>query len=662
MDTTLHNKILTEAIAIGDFLLKDAQHDEHGIFWKTFTLDTELKMTEVISDSMYNGASGIAVFLLDLYRVTGQKKYIDAGYKAMDWVYNDCKGKVPFNYGFYTGRTSVTIASLRFYNSTLDTKFLKMASEVLKDIKEFQGKQSVDDLIGGNSGCLLGLLHLHSHTNEKWVVEEINRFVGLLLENLHIGKQGLYWDRLSDYVAGLCGFSHGAAGLCFVFLELGHYTQNKAFYWLAEMAFEYEKMYFDKVNGNWVDLRRHKTNQTFLDQQKEAFFNNDMAYFTANRYMNAWCHGAAGIGLSRLRAYEVLKDTKYLKEAETAIRTTSRTDLQMGNSGNLMIYCHGNCGNADLFIEAYLRLGNKKYFEFAEQIAEQALKQKEELGYYKSDYRTDEFEDKSLFCGIAGIGHYYLRVLMPESISSILMPELNKKAADLKEIKKHKNLNLGINDIKIKIYNKLFPQTINALQKIDKRSAKSISEINGTNNLVKNFKKFMVNEQKKLNGAKSQVVKDIYKLENAAISFDFSIDSNAYLDIKEIIESEQTTTIISAPEHEFLKYNLIINNTVQLYTTKWDWNNDNTAKNFDEKSSEYYAVLVQKPVKTVTEHLSPLSYIILNSFRAGSTVKDAVDNIINSCSIENEDEKKQLQNFVISQIKEFITFHILKLN
>ena len=36
----------------------------------------------------------------------------------------------------------------------------------------------------------------------------------------------------------------------------------------------------------------------------------------------AWCHGAPGIGLSRLRALELLADDRYRPAAEAAVRAT----------------------------------------------------------------------------------------------------------------------------------------------------------------------------------------------------------------------------------------------------------------------------------------------------------------------------------------------------
>jgi lantibiotic modifying enzyme len=65
--------------------------------------------------------------------------------------------------------------------------------------------------------------------------------------------------------------------------------------------------------------------------------------------MTAWCHGAPGIALSRLRAYEILKDNAYEAEALVAVETTRHAveSRRLSANANYSL-CHGLAGNAEV--------------------------------------------------------------------------------------------------------------------------------------------------------------------------------------------------------------------------------------------------------------------------------------------------------------------------
>src|SRR5262249_7884271 len=86
-------------------------------------------------------------------------------------------------------------------------------------------------------------------------------------------------SELEDFTPS--GFSHGAAGLALALLELHSITGRLDFRDAARRAFDYEETLFDPHRGNWADLRRPSG---------------------TSRFELAWCNGAPGIALARLRA------------------------------------------------------------------------------------------------------------------------------------------------------------------------------------------------------------------------------------------------------------------------------------------------------------------------------------------------------------------------
>ena len=131
-------------------------------------------------------------------------------------------------------------------------------------------------------------------------------------------------------------------------------TKETRFRDAGEAAFEYERHWFNPANGNWPDLRAPELSGSSREQGVS--------------YMTAWCHGAPGIALSRLRSYEILSSEICRREAETAINTTLNN--LYGNSEvsqtNYSL-CHGLGGNCEPLIYGATVLGMPELFARAEE-------------------------------------------------------------------------------------------------------------------------------------------------------------------------------------------------------------------------------------------------------------------------------------------------------
>jgi lantibiotic modifying enzyme len=437
LNDKLKNELLAEAIRIGDDLLSLAEHDENGLSWKTMSIDSTKQRTDkgyiiwVKSETLYSGVSGIILFLLEFYKQTGNARYLEAATDGMRWVEHYCNETPTDYFGFYSGRIGVTYVLSRMYEVTNDSRYLEAALRIAKPCDKFlEAAAAVDDLIGGRAGTLLGLLHLHAVTQETWLLEKIDLFIKHLIDHAFTGPQGLYWDHSPYHIHGLCGFSHGASGVGFAFLEAGRYFQNEALYHIAEQAFLYESYYYNVEQQNWPDFRNGIYTPEDFEEHKKAYQEGNLEFFIKPKYMNAWCHGAAGIGLSRLRAYELLKNEFYAEEAKAAITTTQSTDIADEADPQALRFrgytlCHAGGGNAELFLEACKTFENPEFLSLAQTIASNALAFKASRGFYFSGYGdAGLLEDYSLLMGNAGIGYFYLRVLDPQKVPSILLPKI----------------------------------------------------------------------------------------------------------------------------------------------------------------------------------------------------------------------------------------------
>jgi lantibiotic modifying enzyme len=125
--------------------------------------------------------------------------------------------------------------------------------------------------------------------------------------------------------------------------------------------------------------------------------------------------------LSRLRAYEIVKDPACKEEAITALQTTygvTKTWLDSG-TGNYSL-CHGICGNADILLYGWQVLGQ----DFVEGLAIAHAVANTRVANSMKRYglrhcRGKGEEPLGLMLGLAGIGYFYLR-LYNQSIRSVL--------------------------------------------------------------------------------------------------------------------------------------------------------------------------------------------------------------------------------------------------
>src|SRR4029077_11160115 len=205
----------------------------------------------------------------------------------------------------------------------------------------------------------------------------------------------------------LTGFSHGTAGIAWALLELAATTGEARFSEAAESAFRYERRCFDPRQGNWPDFRAAQSGPTGAPEWGCSL---------------AWCHGAPGIALSRARAFRLTGSAEAKSEAAIAIATTERGVRQaLATAGGDFSLCHGLAGNAECAAVAARILGNGAGTGADLDLARFGVER------YHSDRAPwpcgvpGGGENPSLMLGLAGIGHFYLRLALPERIPSILM-------------------------------------------------------------------------------------------------------------------------------------------------------------------------------------------------------------------------------------------------
>jgi lantibiotic modifying enzyme len=258
------------------------------------------------------------------------------------------------------------------------------------------------DIIAGAAGCIGSLLGLQRVSPSDRALAAAVRCGDRLLARARPMTRGIGWPPAGGGTQPLAGFSHGAAGIAWALLELAAWSGEGRFRAAAHAAVEYERTLFSAEAGNWLDLREREDARSAGERPTPC--------------MTAWCHGAPGIGLARLRSLPHLDDATSRAEIGTALATT----LAEGFGHNHSL-CHGDLGNLDFVVQAAERLGDPRWRAQATRRTALILERIDREGWICGVPLG--VESPGLMTGLAGIGYGLLRLAEPARIPSVLVLE-----------------------------------------------------------------------------------------------------------------------------------------------------------------------------------------------------------------------------------------------
>ena len=406
------------AHAIGGRLCRDAYLGPEGCVW----LDTAPEMRgahwRAVSRScgpdLYGGTAGIGLFLAHLFDATGDSVIRHHAEAAARYALSHASTlPPPRQRGFYTGLLGIAFAVSEIGRLSGSETLCFGADAVLQKVLDAPAEGSLVDVLAGDSGSIPILLGMASRSPRSTELIDCARGFGRRLLTLaDRSEAGWSWDTTPASEprpkANLTGFSHGAGGIGWSLLELFAVTGEDCFREAATEAFAYERHLFSKQHGNWPDLRDMSV-LGVKDSPDPSF-------------MAAWCHGAPGIGLSRLRAAEILGDDELRREAEVGLATTTayfqNLDQQRATGFSL---CHGDAGNADILLAASRMGGTPEMRETAERVGRYGKARFHDTRRGWPCGSRDGSESPGLLLGLAGIGFFFLRLRDPESVPSLML-------------------------------------------------------------------------------------------------------------------------------------------------------------------------------------------------------------------------------------------------
>jgi type 2 lantibiotic biosynthesis protein LanM len=345
---------------------------------------------------LYNGLPGVILFFAYLGAALADERYSGLARSALRTLHRQMKdshGAV--SVGAFTGLGGIIYCLVHLGILWRDPSCLSQADQLRDQIPDLLREDKHLDIIGGAAGTILALHALHRHQPSDRTLAVARACGEHLLECSIKTEYGIGWLGNFNAPYPLTGFAHGNAGIAYALLKVAALTGMDRFTHAALEAFAYERSLFSSEHANWPDLRISNS---------------------APQFVNAWCHGAPGIGLSRLCSLSHVDGRQLVAEIDAALSTTLAKGFGSGHT-----LCHGDLGNADILLHAAQVLHQPRWRLHANKVAAHAIETAAQTGWNCGNPLG--IESPGLMTGIAGIGYALLRLADPDRVPSVLALE-----------------------------------------------------------------------------------------------------------------------------------------------------------------------------------------------------------------------------------------------
>jgi type 2 lantibiotic biosynthesis protein LanM len=410
----LRARLIAAARAIGDRLAALAIRDAREVGYVTWIgLEFRNKVWSLspMPEDLYAGLPGIALFLGYLGEITGDVETTGLARAAVATLRSRVDGGAPgiTNIGTFLGWGGILYAFVHLAALWRDGELLAAAQRIPERIAALVESDEDLDVVGGAAGAIPALLALHSARASSSAASSSEALSTAVLcgERLLARAQpagpGLGWlTRIADERPQV-GFSHGNAGIGLSLVELGAASGEARFTEAGLAAFSWEREVFWSELKHWLDRREGE------------------APPPESTVAMAWCYGAPGVALSRLRALRRLLADRAARperealerELEDALRLTAERGF-----GQNHCLCHGDLGNLDVLLEAARQLGDPARAAEVKRLTHAVL-----AGIERDGPRCGTrggVESPGLMNGLAGIGYGLLRLADPDRVPSVL--------------------------------------------------------------------------------------------------------------------------------------------------------------------------------------------------------------------------------------------------
>jgi type 2 lantibiotic biosynthesis protein LanM len=353
--------------------------------------DSDMAQLTNLGPDIYNGTSGIALFLAAHAAVTGTDKSADLALAGVAYLRRQIRSRNAARFARSLGLGAGTGLGGIVYALTAMAAILRddalradaqTAAALVTDDLIAADKQL--DVIGGAAGAILALLRLYRVGGAETVLRRAEKCGEHLLAQSRPGAQGQR-SFLGQGVGTrpLNGMSHGAAGFAYALAALAAASGRDDFASAASECIAFENSSYDVARKNWPDLRGGGEPS----------------------WPCQWCHGAPGIGLARIATGR--RGTISAKSMRADIEGAAAA-VERAWPGNVDTLCCGTLGSVEFLCEAADALGRNDLRDLAARRLASVMQAASTSGDYRWNSGGRQF-NLGLFRGLAGVGYTALR-------------------------------------------------------------------------------------------------------------------------------------------------------------------------------------------------------------------------------------------------------------
>ncbi|MET8307513.1 type 2 lanthipeptide synthetase LanM family protein [Micromonospora sp. NPDC005173] len=328
---------------------------------------------------LYDGVAGVALFLAHAGRLSGEQRFTDlADRAAAGLAARVLDRRIPGDrIGAFTGWAGLLYTFGHLGALWQTRRFTPVVDVALARIVTLAATDQAPDLVDGYAGAVLAV------SRAGLDPERVGPAVRAAARRLCVAADRYSHPAGTATGVPLGGLSHGSAGIAAALAQARQATGEPGYADAAARALAYDRSLFRPALANWADLRRPGQSTV------------------------TWCHGAPGIGLSRLLVRDALGTDEVLDvEISTAVATT----LAIGFGRNHSL-CHGDLGNLDLLLAA----APQQVAAPAAAVLRDGL-----AGGWRCANPT-ALASPELMTGLSGIGLALLRLAAPGRVPSVLL-------------------------------------------------------------------------------------------------------------------------------------------------------------------------------------------------------------------------------------------------
>ena len=290
--------------------------------------------------AVYDGAAGVGLVLLDLWRATGDHRFRRLDDRVQCGIIESTPAEGELDPGLFSGHSGIALHHLARARLLRDRIALTLALEAGERIG--RGSLVQLDIIDGAAGAGLVQLALYHASGDSTFLDGAKRLAAALAETAVIERDlGAQWparDRRSpvpkdappDYANSahrlFTGLAHGSAGVLLFLLEYLAITRDPDASHLVDEGFRALNRLAVPFSGG-LGWPRNDAEEVLQPH---------------------WCHGTAGIAQAYLALHRATGDSEALRRAALAGEATWNVTRARDDEGSC--HCHGLGGAMELFV------------------------------------------------------------------------------------------------------------------------------------------------------------------------------------------------------------------------------------------------------------------------------------------------------------------------